>query len=178
MNSEIEQAHWRELVITSQAKQYRSSGRLRQWLQRKHQLSWQEAEAVIASLVVDGYVDDLAYARSIAIQHRGRQAESHQKFAQRLAGLGVDRQLIPRAIEERKRQDGSDLQLLQGFLRSFAESLRHLRDSQSAEGSEAWLQEQKELDRIHQALLRRGFRESDWRKLCSRWGLDLARWYR
>lgn len=78
---------------------HKSSGRVRDYLYRSgvdHSL----ADEVVDTLIVDGYIDDLRVARSIASGRKGKKSESTARLRQRLLAFGVSDQAISDLMEE------------------------------------------------------------------------------
>lgn len=105
--------------------------------------------SVIADLREDGYLDDLALARRVAAQRRGRQAESRYALSRRMQLSGLD----PDAVRQAVAETGTDHELAESLLETrFAPETRQLQSGLVPPG-----ERQKLLLRIARFLSNRGF---------------------
>ncbi|MDI9497824.1 MAG: RecX family transcriptional regulator [Bacillota bacterium] len=170
----IDEARARALVIERQSRLRTSSGRLIAWLVERG-MTEEAAREAMAGLERDGYVDDLAYAVSVARARQGRRSESREALRQRLERLGVRVEAIDACLA----MQSSDLIRAADWLRSnHRAALLALRDGDGSQetADESWLRERATLLRILRQAERRGFSGSDIFVVLRRWQIDASRW--
>ncbi len=171
-----DEARARALVIERQSRIRSSSGRLIDWLIDRG-MTDEAARNAIAGLERDGYVDDLAYADSVARARQGRRSESREALRQRLERLGVKVEAITACLEKQS----ADLPRAADWLRSnHRPALLALRDSEPPREEEdsSWEQDRATLLGILRQAERRGFSSSDILAILRHWQIEPSRWLR
>ncbi|MDI9468604.1 MAG: RecX family transcriptional regulator [Bacillota bacterium] len=168
------EAEARALVIERQSRLSSSSGRLVAWLMGRG-MSEEAARDCVAGLERDGYVDDYAYAASVARARQGRRSESRQALRQRLERLAVK----PEAIAACLSACPGDLSRAADWLRSnHRPTLLALRDAtpDRDEEDESWRRDRATLIGILRQAEGRGFMSSDILAILRRWQIEPERW--
>jgi len=88
----------RSLAVSYIGISHKSSGKVRDYLIRKD-VSAEVSELVVASLIDDGYIDDLRIARSVIQARSGRKAEGRIALQQRMSQAGISRDVISESCE-------------------------------------------------------------------------------